>query len=90
MTENHEIFLSQGKYTVGTLKKFSMTKCKPTVIDRKKKIDDNLDETDSQLFGSLMYLVNTRLDSCHTVNGPDTPAQNFVNEISAPLRGLIM
>ena len=39
-------------------------------MDLKKKIDDDLDETDPQLIGSLMYLVNTKLDSCHTVNGP--------------------
>jgi hypothetical protein len=54
---------------MGTLKKFGMIECKSTMMDRKKKIDDNSDETDPQLFVSLMYLVNTRLDSCHTVNG---------------------
>jgi hypothetical protein len=54
---------------VGTLNKFSMTECKSTVMDRKKKIDNDSDKTDPQLFGSLMYMVNTKLDSCHTVNG---------------------
>jgi hypothetical protein len=39
-------------------------------MDQKKNIDNNSDETDPQLFGSLMYLFNTRLDSCHTVNVP--------------------
>jgi hypothetical protein len=34
-----------------------------------KKIDNDSDETDPQFFGSLMYLVNTRLDSFHLVNG---------------------
>jgi hypothetical protein len=36
----------------------------------KKNIDDDLDESDPQLIGSLMYLVNTRLDSCHVGNVP--------------------
>ena len=39
-------------------------------MDLKKKIDDDSDETDPQLIGSLMYLVNTRLDSYHAVNVP--------------------
>jgi hypothetical protein len=39
-------------------------------MDLKKKIDDDSDETDPQLIGSLMYLVNTRLDSCHAMNVP--------------------
>jgi hypothetical protein len=64
----NEIFLSQGKYTVGILKKFSMTECKSTVMDLKKKIDDDSDKTNPQLIGSLMYLVNTQLDSCYAVN----------------------
>jgi hypothetical protein len=67
-----EIFLSQGKYTVGILKKFSMTECKsmptPMVMDLKKMNDDDSDEIDPQLIGSLMYLVNTRPDICYAVN----------------------
>jgi hypothetical protein len=39
-------------------------------MNLKKKIDDDSDETDPQLIESLMYLVNTRLDSCHAVNVP--------------------
>jgi hypothetical protein len=38
------------------------------VMDLKKMNDDDLDEIDPQLIGSLMYLVNTRLDSCYVVN----------------------
>jgi hypothetical protein len=38
------------------------------MMDLKKKIDDDSDEIDPQLIGSLMYLVNTILDSCHAVN----------------------
>jgi hypothetical protein len=63
-----EIFLSQGKYTVGILKKFSMKECKSTMMDLKKMNDDDSDEIDPQLNGSLMYLVNTGLDSCYAVN----------------------
>jgi hypothetical protein len=67
-----EIFLSQGKYTVEILKKFSMTECKsmptPMMMDLKKMNDDDSDEIDPQLIGSLMYLVNTRPDICYAVN----------------------
>jgi hypothetical protein len=67
-----KIFLSQGKYTVGILKKFSMTECKsmptPMVMDLKKMNDDDSDEIDPQLIGSLMYPVNTRPDICYAVN----------------------
>ena len=37
-------------------------------MDLKKKIDDDSNETDPLMIGSMMYLVNTRLDSCHVVN----------------------
>jgi hypothetical protein len=40
-------------------------------MDLKKKIVDDSDEPDPQLIGSLMYLVNTRLDSCHAMNVPN-------------------
>jgi hypothetical protein len=54
------------------LKKFSMRECKsiptPMVMDLKKMSDDDSDEIDPHLIGSLMYLVNTRLDSCHAVS----------------------
>jgi hypothetical protein len=39
-------------------------------MDLKNKIDGDLDEIDPQLIGSLMYLVNTKIDSCHVVNVP--------------------
>jgi hypothetical protein len=39
-------------------------------MDLKNNIDDDLDEIDPQLIASLMYLVNTRLDSYHAVNVP--------------------
>jgi hypothetical protein len=61
-------FPSQGKYTMGILKKFSMTEYKNTVIDLKKMNDDDSDKIDPQLIGSLMYLVNTKPDSCYAVN----------------------
>jgi hypothetical protein len=39
-------------------------------MDLKKKINDDSDEIDPQLIGSLMFLVNTRIDSCHAVSIP--------------------
>jgi hypothetical protein len=67
-----EIFLSQGKYTVEILKKFSMTECKsmptPMVMDLKKMNDASTYSSDIDphlyryLIGSLMYLVNTKPD----------------------------
>jgi hypothetical protein len=73
-----EIFLSSGKYTVEILKKFGMRDCKsmptPMVMDLKKMNDafTDSDEIDphlyQQLIGSLMYLVNTRLDICYAMN----------------------
>jgi hypothetical protein len=53
---------------MGILKNFSTTEYKNTVIDLKKMNDDDSDEIDPQLIGSLMYLVNTRPDSCYAVN----------------------
>jgi hypothetical protein len=40
---------------VGILKKSSMTECKITMMDLKKMNDDDSDEIDPQLIGSLMY-----------------------------------
>ena len=45
-----------------------MTECKTTVMDLKKMNNDDLDEIDPQPIGSLMYLVNTRANSCYAVN----------------------
>ena len=54
------------------LKKFGMMNCKsmPTsmVMNLKKMNEDDSDEIDPQLIGSLMYLVNTGHDLCHAVN----------------------
>ena len=45
------------------------------MMDLKKKNDGDSDETNPQLIGSLMYPVNTRLDSCHTMNVMSQPRQ---------------
>jgi hypothetical protein len=37
-------------------------------MDLNKMNDDNSEKIDPQLIGSLMYLVNTRPDSCYAVN----------------------
>jgi hypothetical protein len=71
-----EIFPGQGKYVVKILQKFGIMDCKsmatPMVTDLKKLRDSDSDPVDSflyrQLIGSLMYLVNTRLNICFAVN----------------------
>jgi hypothetical protein len=71
-----EIFLSQGKYTVEILKKFRMMDCKsmttPMTINLKLLREKSSDLVNPmmyrQLIGSLMYLVNIRLDICFAVN----------------------
>ena len=73
-----EILLSQGKYIVEILKKFGMTDCKsmptPMVMDLKKLSETSSDSGEidphiyRQLIGSLMYLVNTRPDTCYVVS----------------------
>jgi hypothetical protein len=71
-----EVFLSQGKYTVEILQRFRMMNCKsmttPMTINLKLLSDKYSYLVDPtmyrQLIGSLMYLVNTRLDICFTVN----------------------
>jgi hypothetical protein len=46
-----------------------MTECKSTMMDLKKKInDDDSDKIDPHLIGSLMYRVKKRLDSHYAVN----------------------
>jgi hypothetical protein len=45
-----------------------MKKCKTTMMDLKKMNDDDLDEIDPQLIGSLMYMVNIKSNTCHAVN----------------------
>jgi hypothetical protein len=64
---------------VGILKKFSMTKCKSTMMDLKKMSDDDSNKIDPQLIGSMMYLVNTRLDSCYAVNA-------LIHSMSQPIQ----
>jgi hypothetical protein len=67
-------FPSQGKYTMGILNKFSMTKCKSIpksmvmVMDLKKKNVDDSYVIDPQPIISLMYLVNTIPDICYEKN----------------------
>lgn len=74
--EPNEIFLGQGKYVIELLKRFDMMECKPMttpMITNLKMLRNSesspVDPTKySQLIGSLMYLVNTRLDICFAVN----------------------
>jgi hypothetical protein len=70
------IFLNQGKYTVKILKRFDMLECKPmnTPMEAKLKLlVDTLSKLiDATLYkhiiGSMMYLTNTRIDICFTMN----------------------
>jgi hypothetical protein len=71
-----EIFLNQGKYAMEILKRFEMLDCKemttPMVSNLKLVHDTNSDTVDFNLYrkmvGSLMYLMNMRLDICIVVN----------------------
>lgn len=75
----NKIILNQGKYTLDILKRFGMLESKPmktpmetTLQNLKEAIKDseNVDPTlYRQIIGSLMYLVNTRLDICYAING---------------------
>jgi hypothetical protein len=72
-----EIFLAQGKYTMGVLKRFGMMDSKsmstPMVTNLRKLHDsdtgsDLVDPTMyMQLIGSLMYMIQTRPDLCYAV-----------------------
>jgi hypothetical protein len=53
---------------VRIVKKFSMTRCKTTVMDLKKINDDASDGSAPQLIGPLMYLANTIPNSCLVIN----------------------
>jgi hypothetical protein len=65
------LFPSQGKYISGDIKEVQCNRMQihtPMVMDLKKMNDDDSDEIDPQLIGSLMYRVNTRPDLCYAVN----------------------
>lgn len=73
------IILNQGKYTLYILKRFGMLNCRPmtspmeTNLHKLKEAATESQPTDPtqyrQMIGSLMYLVNRRLDICYAVNG---------------------
>ena len=68
--------LSQGKYAVETLKRFGTMDCKsmtmPMTTNLKLFGDTTYKRVDVTLYrktiGSLMYLTNTRPDTCFAVN----------------------
>ena len=70
------ISLGQGKYVVEILKRFEMMECKvmatPMASNLKLLSDASSESVDvtmyHQMIGSLMYLMNTRLDICFDVN----------------------
>eukprot|EP00253_Pinus_taeda_P004791 PITA_04791 len=73
-----EIFLSQGKYVVKILERFSMVDCKPVTIPMEldfKMLSGSAvgpvlrNATEyRQLVGAFMFLVNSRPDICFAVN----------------------
>eukprot|EP00253_Pinus_taeda_P016060 PITA_16060 len=71
-----KLFFSQGKFSNEILKKFHMESSKPMntpLAGNWTKEDATSDEVVEvtiyrKLVGSLMYLVNTRLDICYAVN----------------------
>ena len=84
-----EIFLSQGKYIVKLLERFSMMDCKsvPTLMELNfNKLNSSAvgpvlaNPTEyRQLVGALMFLVSTRPDICFAVN---TLSQQMVESLS--------
>jgi hypothetical protein len=70
-----KIFLNQGKYAV-KMKRFDMLKCKSmnTPMETKLKllVDTSSELVDAtlnrQIIGSVMYLTNTRLDTCFALS----------------------
>lgn len=72
------IFLHQKKYIVDILKRFGMWNCRPmstsmeTNLHKLKEASAESRLVDPtlyrQIIGSLMYLVNARLDICYAVN----------------------
>eukprot|EP00253_Pinus_taeda_P035572 PITA_35572 len=71
-----ELFVSQGKYANEILRRFHIESCKPmetSLTGNWRKEDVALGEVVEaivykKLVGSLMYLVNTQLDMCYSVN----------------------
>ena len=70
------IFLGEGKYAIEILKRFGMMDCKtmatPMTPNLKLLSDASSETVDAmmyrQMIGSLMYLKNTRLDICFSIN----------------------
>jgi hypothetical protein len=73
---SERILLNQGKYAVKILKRFNLLECKPMNTPMKMKlkllVDTSSELIDAtlyrQIIGSLMYLMNTKLDICSFVN----------------------
>eukprot|EP00253_Pinus_taeda_P016130 PITA_16130 len=71
-----KLFVSQGKYENEILQIFHMESCKPMetplATNSRKEDATSVEEVDASIYqklvGSLMYLVNPRLDMCYEVN----------------------
>ena len=70
------ILLGKGKYAVDILKRFRMIDCKAMATPMESNLKLLSDASSKavyvtmycQMMGSLMYLMNTRLDICFVVN----------------------
>jgi len=71
-----EIFLNEGKYTVEILKRFGMLDCKSMATSMNSNLKLLCNDTSEpfdptvykQVIRSLMYLVNTKPNTCFAVN----------------------
>jgi hypothetical protein len=85
-----KIFLNQWKYAVEILKRFDMLECKSMNTPMEAKLKLMVDTSSKlvdvtlyrQIVGSLIYLMNTRLDICFVVN---TLSQYLVEPIRVHL-----
>ena len=77
--------IGKGKYAVEILKRFGMMDCKAITTPMASKLkllsDDSSETVDAtvyhQIIGSLMYLTNTRLDICFSLN----PLSQFLTDL---------
>ena len=69
-------FFNQGKYAVEMLKRFDMLDCKTMATPMDTNLKMSSDESSKlvdmtqyrKIIGSLIYMMNTRPDTCFAVN----------------------
>jgi hypothetical protein len=71
-----KIFLNQGKYAVEIMKRYNMLECKSMYTPKETKLKLVVSASSElvgatmyrQIIGSVMYLMNTRLDICFALS----------------------